>query len=91
MATKTKAKPAAAEWGSPADLLLTPAFTTEERLERLHMLGQRIDGYIQFMSKIGGLNGTSQEAKDRAVTLFYDRLLVLERSLSRIQEEVRLG
>jgi hypothetical protein len=91
MATKTKAKAAAADWGSASDVLLTPAFTTEERLQRLVLLGQRIEGYIQFMCKIDRLNGSSHEAKEKAVSLFYDRLLMLEKSLNRIQEEVRLG
>jgi hypothetical protein len=91
MATKTKSKAAAQDWASPADLLLMPVFTTEERLQRLQILGQRIDGYIRFMSKISAMNGVSREAKDKAVTRFYDRLTVLERDLERIREEVWLG
>lgn len=91
MATKTRSKAAKSAWGSATDVLATPAFTTDERLERLNLLGERIDGYIRFMKKIERLNGLSQEAKDRAVSVFYDRLLALERALGRIQEEVCLG
>jgi hypothetical protein len=54
-------------------------------------MGQRISGYVQFMCKVGNLNGTSAEAKEKAVTAFYERLAALEHQLGRIQEELRLG
>jgi hypothetical protein len=53
-------------------------------------MGQQIQGYIQFMCKIGTLCGTSAEAKDKALVAFYDRLVVFERQLSRIQEDLQL-
>jgi hypothetical protein len=65
--------------------------TTEERILRIAAMGQRIDGYIQFMCQVGNLAGTSAEAKEKAITAFYDRLLILERQLGRIQEELQLG
>lgn len=77
--------------GSLSGLWLTPAWTLEERLERILKIGQRINGYIEFMSKISSLNGTSTEAKERAVAAFYERLVVLERQLGLIQENLRLG
>jgi hypothetical protein len=69
----------------------TPPWTTEERLQCIAALGQRIDKYVQDMCKVGRLGGTSAEAKDKAVAAFYERMVVLERQLARIQEELRLG
>jgi hypothetical protein len=69
---------------------LAPPRTMEERVQRIEALGQRIDGYIRFMCQVETLTGTSAEAKERAVTAFYDRILVVERQLSRIQEDLRL-
>ena len=70
---------------------LTPPCTMEQRLQRIEAMGQRIASYIQFMGQVAGLNGTSAEAKERAVTNFYERLLVAERQLGRIQEDLQLG
>jgi len=68
-----------------------PASTTEERLRRIEVLGQRINGYLQFISGAGALSGASGEAKEQAVAAFYERLVVLERQLGQIQEELQLG
>jgi len=43
------------------------------------------------MGQVGKMNGSSAEAKERAVAFFYERLLGMERELSRIQEELQLG
>src|SRR5882672_10746008 len=67
-----------------------PPRTLEERVQRIETLGQRIDGYIRFMCAVGSLTGTSAEAKERAVTAFYEQMLVVERQLARIQEALRL-
>ena len=69
----------------------TPAWTMEEQLQRIEAMGQQINGYIQFMCKIGSWNGTSAEAREGAVAAFYDRLLVMERQLAKIQEDLQLG
>jgi hypothetical protein len=69
----------------------TPPGTPEERLQRIEAMGQRISGYVQFMCKVEHLNGSSGEAKEKAVAAFYERMLILERQLGRIQEELRLG
>ena len=97
MTTKAKAAsrvsvPAPAPWGEgQPDRWLTPPWTLEERLERIEALGQRIDGFIRFMCQVASLKGTSAEAKERAVTAFYERMVVLESQLSRIHENLRLG
>ena len=44
-----------------------------------------------YMIAIGKMPGTSAESKDKAVSIFYDRLLAFERELARIQEELQLG
>jgi hypothetical protein len=66
-------------------------WTLEERLLRIRDLGQRINGYVQFMCQAASLDGSSAEAKDRAVTAFYERLLVVESQLGRIHDDLRLG
>jgi len=91
IATKTKTRTAATDLTTVNDSWLSPPATTEDRLVRIRALGQRIDGYIQFMGSVGKLSGTSPEAKEKAVAVFYDRLATLEQILGRIQEELRLG
>jgi hypothetical protein len=61
-----------------------------ERLQHIEAMGQRINGYIQFIAQVSALSGTSTEAKERAVTAFYERMVLLERQLGRIQENLRL-
>jgi hypothetical protein len=63
----------------------------EERLERIEVLGERISSYVNFMCQVAKLNGTSAEAKERAVSAFYERLVAAESQLSRIHEDLRLG
>jgi hypothetical protein len=87
--TRSAILPLAAE--PPIGLRESIPWTTEERLQRIAAMGQRIDSYIQFMSQISTMNGTSTEAKDKAVAAFYERMVVLERHLGRIQEELQLG
>jgi hypothetical protein len=93
MTTKTKTRPVAT---LPDDDLLatswtTPPLTTEDFLARIQTLGQRVNSYVRFMSQISKLTGTSAEAKKRAVALFYERLVSMERQLGKIQEELQLG
>ena len=64
--------------------------TQEERLRCIEALGERLRGHVQFMCQVGGLGGSSAEAKERAVTAFYERLVVAEGQLDRIQESLRL-
>src|SRR3979409_1128109 len=99
MATKltAKAKPKSrpipapvAEESQPAAWQTAP-LTTEERLQRIQALGKRVEGYVQYMCKVGSMASTSTEAKDRAVAVFYDRLILFERDLHRIQEELHRG
>jgi hypothetical protein len=68
----------------------TPPWTAEERLRRIEAMGQQIIGYIRFMCEVGSLNGTSAEAKERALNAFYERMIVVENQLGRIQEDLRL-
>jgi hypothetical protein len=68
-----------------------PCLTTEDRLRQIEVLGQRINGYVQFIRDVGVLSGASGEAKARAVASFYEQLVILESRLCRIQENLRLG
>jgi hypothetical protein len=65
--------------------------TNDELMQGIAAMGQRINGYVQFMTQVENLNGTSAEAKDKALLAFHERLIVLERQLARIQESLRLG
>ncbi len=69
---------------------LTPACTMAERLHRIEGLGRKIEGYVNFMRQIEGVAGVSDEAKDHAITAFYDKLVLVEKQLSRIHETLRL-
>jgi hypothetical protein len=87
MNTKAKAPPLGGE--AQAGSWLTPPWTLEERLRRIETMAQRINGYIGFMSQVGSLNGTSTEAKENAVTAFYEQMVLMECQLGRIQEDFR--
>jgi hypothetical protein len=69
----------------------TPPATTEDCLARIRALGQRVEGHVDFICKIGKLPSTSTEAKQRAAAAFYERLRALERVLGTIREELWLG
>ena len=83
LATPPGVKPHPGTW-------LTAPRTLAERQERIEVMGQRIGGYIQFMGQVATLNGTSAEAKERAVTAFYERMVIVEGQLRRIQEALTL-
>jgi len=68
-----------------------PPLTLEARLVRIQALGQRIAGHIAFICGVANLAGSSVEAKQKTVAVFYDRLLALEGGLDRVQEQLRLG
>ncbi len=95
MTTKTKTRSRSAalrpEKTPPAGPWYTPPWTTAERVQRIEAIGQRINSYVQFMCQVGNLNGTSAEAKEKAVAVFYERMVILERQLGRIQEDLQLG
>ena len=91
--TKSSARPVSPPFDGDTHepLWRTAADTMEERLLGIEALGRRINGYVQFICAARGLNGTSSEAKERAVAAFYERMVVLERQLSRIHEELQCG
>jgi hypothetical protein len=70
---------------------LTSPTTLEERLRHIEAMGQHIQDLIGYMCQVRSMAGTSAEAKERAVTAFHDRMVVLESELARIQEGLRLG
>jgi len=45
----------------------------------------------RFICGVTNLAGTSAEAKQKTVAVFYERLLAFEEELDRIQENLRLG
>lgn len=94
MITKAKASPEKSS--SPAKVTLagpwlTPAWTLEERLRRIELIGQKIDEYIRFMCQADQLNGASLEAKEHSVTAFYEKMVAVEKQLARIHDELRLS
>jgi hypothetical protein len=90
---KAKARPKTAPAVSElmGDPWATPPVTTEERLNCIEALGKRILEHVRFMCAVEKMTGTSREAKDQAVILFYERLRSFELELNRVQEGLRLG
>jgi hypothetical protein len=86
-----KAKSPSSDLDSSNDLLRTVPLTTEDRLAHIHALGQRVGSYVKFMCTVARLEGSSAESKERAVSVFYDRLYILEQELSRIHDSLLLG
>ena len=76
---------------STAELPRTPPATAEEFLMHIGVLGKRVEGHVAFMSAVERMNGTSAEAKNKALSLFYQRLVTLELELNRVREELELG
>ena len=68
----------------------TQSLTMDERLHRIDALRKRIDGYIEYICRIVDQTGTSGEVKERAVTVFYEQLLIVEKELGHIHDELRL-
>ena len=73
------------------EMLLTQPNSMDDYLVRIRTLGDRIRGYVQFMGGIEHMNGSCLETKRRSMCLFYDRLVLLDRELNRIQEELQLA
>jgi hypothetical protein len=73
------------------ELLLTQPNTMDDYLLRIRALGDRIRGYVQFMASVENMNGSCLEAKRRSMSLFYERLVLMDRELNRIQEELQLA
>ena len=69
----------------------TSPSTMEERLQRIEAMNRRINAYVWFMCKVFKVNGTSAEAKDKAVAACYERMAARERQLGRIQEDLQIG
>jgi hypothetical protein len=96
MATKTKAPPALPaslppETPPPGGRPRASLLTTEQRLEGIESMRQRVNGYAEYMRQSAGLRSTSSEAREQAIAAFYDRMATFERELSRIEEGLRLG
>ncbi len=78
--------------GASGPLPETPApVAVDERIERIEKLWQRSDGYVQFICKAGRLGGTSGELKERALNALSAQLVIIERQLSRIHDDLQLG
>ena len=68
----------------------TTPWTTDERLLRIEAMGKRIAGFVEYMCTVRELTTTSDEAKEKAVREFYEKMLVVERQLARIHDEFKL-
>jgi hypothetical protein len=89
---KVKSKPAASGEVEPLpEAWNVPPANMGECLERIRALGHRVDNYVRFMKGIDGVKGTSAESRSRALTAFYERMLMFDRELGRVQEELQLG
>lgn len=70
--------------------MLAPPVNRDERVKRIEIMGQRIDGYIKFMCEVAGMSGSSGEAKELGIAFFYEQLVVLENQLRLIHDNFRL-
>ena len=68
-----------------------PPLTTQQRLEGIEKMLERVNEHVAFMRGVDALQGSSAEAKEAAVAVFYERMTALERQLGRISEGLRLG
>ncbi|MFO0930205.1 MAG: hypothetical protein U0736_24795 [Gemmataceae bacterium] len=68
-----------------------PPRSMAERLERIKAMAERINQYVKFMCDVGSLSSTSNDAKEKAVCAFHDRMVIVETQLARIHEELWLG
>lgn len=66
-------------------------WTAEERLQDIQRMLVRVSEYVKGMLKIDRLQGSSVEAKGKALEAFHEKMIILERQLGRIQEELLLG
>jgi len=71
--------------------LLEQVFRTQQRLEGIEKMLERVNEHVAFMRGVDALQGSSAEAKEAAVAVFYERMTALERQLGRISEGLRLG
>jgi hypothetical protein len=71
-------------------LLRSPPITTEDYLVHVRALGSKIEGYIKFICAVSGPNRASEEAREKAVRAFYERLHVLEQELRRVHDAFQL-
>ncbi|MBM4072320.1 MAG: hypothetical protein FJ271_25840 [Planctomycetes bacterium] len=88
--TSITKKPKSQIEAAPRFAAAAPPWTLEERVHGIQAMAKRIEGYISYMCTIAGTNGTSYEAKDRAVTAFYKQMVVVESQLAKIYDELRL-
>jgi hypothetical protein len=92
MARKTASRPSPffPELDPVAELLRTRPQTTQERLLHIRALGARVAKYVRGIRATDPLNGSSAEAKAKAVAVFYEQLASMEHQLSLIYEEFQL-
>jgi hypothetical protein len=88
---KTKPADPASTAVPPASDPLPGEPAPDERLVRITALWQQSNDYVQFICAAGRLNGTSVELKEKALDALCARLVIIERQLSRIQDDLRLG
>src|SRR5262245_43924881 len=90
---KVKSKPAAnsVEPEPLPEAWQVPPATKEECIDRIRILGHRVESYVRFMKAIEHVLGTSAESRQKALTAFYERMLFFDRELGRIQEDLQLG
>lgn len=76
---------------SPKAVFTEPlALTLEEHIHCIKALSQRMDGYIRFVCQLGNEPGASDEVKKRALAVFYRQMIIAERQLGLIYNELRL-
>ncbi len=70
----------------PVILQASPS-TAQEQRPRIEALGNRIAEYVRLFCEPVDLQGTSAEARERAVAAFYEEIVSAELRLARIYNE----
>lgn len=66
------------------------SLTLEEHSQRIEALSKKIIGYTQFVYQMVDKVGVSSEVKSRTAKAFYEQLVIVERQLGCIYDELQL-
>ena len=76
--------------GSARNWSSTPPETQDERFQAIASIGERIATLVTFMCNLNGLQGASNEVKEKATQAFFERLIAAEKHLTHIQNKLQL-
>ena len=72
------------------DLPVRLPVTADERRADIDRIAERINGIVRFICDMSELPGTSAEVRDKAIAAFHARMVVAEKHLTHIRDQLRL-